>query len=82
LHFSKLFQIQALFLQVFPKKALAVLWDFKGLQASRPLNDGFSKFFPAPAFPSAPFPPPPRPIPSHRAAGQQGACAIFLNEEK
>jgi hypothetical protein len=30
--FSKLFQISAVLLQAFPKKALAVLWDFKGLQ--------------------------------------------------
>src|ERR1700693_2489680 len=30
--FSKLFQISAVFLQAFPKKALAVLWDFNGLQ--------------------------------------------------
>jgi hypothetical protein len=30
--FSKPFQIWAVFLQAFPKKALAVLWDFKGLQ--------------------------------------------------
>ena len=32
--FSKLFQISAGFRQGFPKKALAVLWDFKGLQGS------------------------------------------------
>jgi hypothetical protein len=31
--FSKLFQISAVLLQAFPKKALAVLWDFNGLQA-------------------------------------------------
>jgi len=30
--FSKPFQIWAVFLQAFPKKALAVLWDFNGLQ--------------------------------------------------
>src|SRR5277367_3144909 len=30
--FSKLFQVSAVFLQAFPKKALAVLWDFNGLQ--------------------------------------------------
>jgi hypothetical protein len=30
--FSKHFQISACFLQTFPKKALAVFWDFKGLQ--------------------------------------------------
>ena len=30
--FSKHFQISACFRQAFPKKALAVLWDFKGLQ--------------------------------------------------
>jgi hypothetical protein len=28
---SKLFQIAVCFLQAFPKKALAVLWDFRGL---------------------------------------------------
>jgi hypothetical protein len=33
--FGKLFQIQAVFVQAFPNKALAVLWDFKGLQASK-----------------------------------------------
>ena len=30
--FSKLFQISRVFLQAFPKKALVVLWNFKGLQ--------------------------------------------------
>jgi hypothetical protein len=30
--FSKPFQISAVFLQAFPKKALAVLWDFNRLQ--------------------------------------------------
>jgi len=30
--FSKLFQKSAVLLQAFPKKALAVLWNFKGLQ--------------------------------------------------
>ena len=30
--FCKLFQISHVSLQTFPKKALAVLWDFKGLQ--------------------------------------------------
>ena len=30
--FSKLFQIAVCFLQAFPKKALAVLWGFKGLR--------------------------------------------------
>jgi hypothetical protein len=30
--FSKLFQISAVLLQAFPKKALAVLWNFNGLQ--------------------------------------------------
>jgi hypothetical protein len=29
---SKLFQISACFLQTYPNKALAVLWDFNGLQ--------------------------------------------------
>jgi hypothetical protein len=33
--FCKLFQIQAVFVQAFPNKALAVLWDFKELQASK-----------------------------------------------
>src|ERR1700735_2076959 len=33
LHFSKLFQIWRVFLQAFPNKALAVFWDFNGLQA-------------------------------------------------
>src|SRR5271155_3091001 len=30
--FSKLFQNSRVWLQAFPNKALAVLWDFKGLQ--------------------------------------------------
>ncbi|MFZ2107745.1 MAG: hypothetical protein WAV18_20590 [Roseiarcus sp.] len=51
MHFSKLFQIQRVFVQAFPNKALAVLWDFKGLQASKSPSDispnfcGFSPFF-------------------------------------
>jgi hypothetical protein len=37
--FSKLFQIQHVSVQAFPKKALAVLWNFKGLQASKTTFD-------------------------------------------
>jgi hypothetical protein len=33
--FCKLFQNQAVSVQAFPNKALAILWDFKGLQASK-----------------------------------------------
>jgi len=58
LHSSKLFQIQAVLLQAFPKKALAVLWDFNGLQASQTLNE-VSPNFSSPRLPSAPSPPPP-----------------------
>src|SRR5271168_235116 len=42
--FSKLFQIHAVLLQAFPKKALAVLCDFRGLQGSR-TKRALSKFF-------------------------------------
>src|SRR5271154_168712 len=42
--FSKLFQIHAVLLQAFPKKALAVLCDFRGLQGSQ-TRGVLSKFF-------------------------------------
>jgi hypothetical protein len=51
LHFSKPFQIQRVFVQAFPNKALAVLWDFKELQASKSQSDvspnfcGLAPFF-------------------------------------
>jgi hypothetical protein len=48
--FSKLFQISACFRQAFPKKALVVLCDFKGLQGSQAIKS--SKFF---AFADHPF---------------------------
>jgi hypothetical protein len=41
---SKLFQISACFLQTFPKKALAVLWDFKTLQGFQMQCAGFQRF--------------------------------------
>src|SRR5277367_5456646 len=42
--FSKLFQISACFLQTFPKKFLAVLLDFKGLQGSQTEKAPFEIF--------------------------------------
>ena len=42
--FSKLFQISACFLQTFPKKSLAVLLDFKGLQGSQTEKAPFEIF--------------------------------------
>jgi hypothetical protein len=55
--FSKLLQNSRVLLQAFPNKALAVLWDFKGLQgfqmpfmlskffaSGRPLSAAFSDF--------------------------------------
>jgi len=51
LHSSKLFQIQAVLLQAFSKKALADLWDFNGLQASKTLNEVSPTFSsPPPSF--------------------------------
>jgi hypothetical protein len=68
LYSSKLFQIQAVFLQAFPKKALVVLWDFKGLQASKPSDDVSPNF--SPLVPS--FPPIPAAAAPHSAAAPQG----------
>ena len=42
--FSKLFQIEAVLLQAFPNKALAVLWDFKGLQGFQTGFDALPNF--------------------------------------
>jgi hypothetical protein len=39
LQFSKHFQNQRVSVQAFPKIPLAVLWDFKGLQASKTTSD-------------------------------------------
>jgi hypothetical protein len=44
--FSKLFQISGCFRQAFPKKALAVLWDSKGLQGSQAIKSAFQIFRP------------------------------------
>src|SRR5271155_5508871 len=61
--FSKLFQISGCFRQAFPKKALAVLWDFKGLQGFVGHKVPLSKFFPPPASLSPTFQTPPHRIP-------------------
>src|SRR3984957_10509815 len=42
--FSKLLQKSRVLLQAFPKKSLAVLWDFKGLQGFQTSFDGFQIF--------------------------------------
>ena len=42
--FSKLLQNSRVLLQAFPKKALAVLWDFKGLQGFQTSFDAFQIF--------------------------------------
>src|ERR1700689_810864 len=42
--FSKLLQKSRVLLQAFPKKSLAVLWDFKGLQGFRTSFDAFQIF--------------------------------------
>src|SRR6202167_6696062 len=42
--FSKLLQNPRVLLQAFPNKALAVLWDFKGLQGFRTSFDAFQIF--------------------------------------
>jgi hypothetical protein len=52
-HFSKLFQISVIFLQAFPNKALAVLWDFNGLQGFQTERVPFPNF----SAPSASFRP-------------------------
>jgi hypothetical protein len=49
--FSKLLQNSRVSLQAFPNKALAVLWDFKGLQGFQTSFDAFQIFSPA----AAPF---------------------------
>jgi hypothetical protein len=42
--FSKLLQNSRVLLQAFPNKALAVLWDFKGLQGFQTAFDAFKIF--------------------------------------
>src|ERR1700675_346892 len=42
--FSKLLQKSRVLLQAFPKKSLAVLWDFKGLQGFQTSFDAFQIF--------------------------------------
>jgi hypothetical protein len=42
--FSKLLQNSRVLLQAFPNKALAVLWDFKGLQGCKTSFDAFQIF--------------------------------------
>jgi len=42
--FSKLLQNSRVLLQAFPNKALAVLWDFKGLQGFQTSFDAFQIF--------------------------------------
>jgi hypothetical protein len=42
--FSKLLQNSRVLLQAFPNKALAVLWDFKGLQGLQTSFDAFQIF--------------------------------------
>jgi hypothetical protein len=42
--FSKLLQNSRVSLQAFPNKALAVLWDFKGLQGFQTSFDAFQIF--------------------------------------
>jgi hypothetical protein len=42
--FSKLLQKSRVLLQAFPKKSLAVLWDFKGLQGFQTSFGGFQIF--------------------------------------
>jgi hypothetical protein len=42
--FSKLLQNPRVLLQAFPNKALAVLWDFKGLQGFQTSFDAFQIF--------------------------------------
>jgi hypothetical protein len=42
--FSKLLQNSRVLLQAFPNKALAVLWDFKGLQGFQTTFDAFQIF--------------------------------------
>ena len=51
--FSKLLQKSRVLLQAFPKKSLAVLWDFKGLQGFQTSFDVFQIFPPS----AAPFRP-------------------------
>src|SRR5271155_537416 len=51
--FSKLLQKSRVLLQAFPKKSLAVLWDFKGLQGFQTSFDAFQIFPPS----AAPFRP-------------------------
>ena len=57
---SKLFQISGCFRQSFPTKALAVLWDFKGLQGSQAKKYRLPNFSSPPApfahIPNAPTP--------------------------
>jgi hypothetical protein len=51
--FSKLLQKSRVWLQTFPNKALAVLWDFKGLQGFQTFFDAFQIFHLRPPFSAA-----------------------------
>jgi hypothetical protein len=51
--FSKLLQKSRVLLQTFPNKALAVLWDFKGLQGFQTSFDAFQIFHLRPPFSAA-----------------------------
>jgi len=50
---SKLLQKPRVWLQAFPNKALAVLWDFKGLQGFQTSFDAFQIFRLGPALSAA-----------------------------
>src|SRR5277367_874846 len=58
--FSKLFQKSRVLLQAFPKKSLAVLWDFKGLQGFQTSFDAFQIFLLSRPFSAAFWTPPDR----------------------
>jgi hypothetical protein len=58
--FSKLLQKSRVLLQAFPKKSLAVLWDFKGLQGFQTPFDAFQIFLLQPPFSAAFWTPPDR----------------------
>ena len=68
LAFFQAFPKSGPFAPSFSKESFAVLWDFNGLQATRPDND-VSPNFSRSRLPSALFPPPPRRIRALPAAG-------------
>jgi hypothetical protein len=75
--FSKLLQKSRVLLQTFPNKALAVLWDFKGLQGFQTSFDGVQIFHLRPPFSAAFWTPRDR-IPCIAPHGASSASGVRL----